>query len=66
MGGSIGTTIPKDMAERFRLREGDEVFAVETDRGILFSPFNPEVLEALSHAAQAARRYRNALHELAK
>jgi len=66
MGGSIGATIPKDMAERFRLQEGDEVFAIETDQGILFSPFDPEVLEALGHAADAARRYRNALRELAK
>ncbi len=66
MGGSVGATIPKDMAERFRLSEGDEVFAVETDRGILLSPFDPAVMEALQHASEAAKRYRNALRELAK
>ncbi len=66
MGGSIGATIPRDMAERFHLAEGDEVFAVETDQGILLSPYDPTVLEALGHAAQAAKRYRNALRELAK
>ncbi len=64
MGGSIGATIPREMAERFHLAEGDEVFAIETDQGILLSPFDPEVLEALGHAAVAAKRYRNALREL--
>lgn len=66
MGGSVGATIPRSMAERFHLSEGDEVFAIETDQGILFSPFDPSVLEALGHAADAAKRYRNALRELAK
>jgi len=66
MGGSIGVTIPRGMAERFDLSEGDEVFAIETDQGILFSPFDPSVLQALGHAVEAAKRYRNALRELAK
>jgi len=66
MGGSIGATIPKEMAERFHLSEGDEVFAVETDQGILISPFDPDVRDALALAARAAKRYRNALRELAK
>ena len=66
MGGSIGATIPKEMAERLKLAEGDEVFAIETDQGVLISPYDPDVREALEHAANASRRYRNALRELAK
>ena len=42
------------------------MFAVETDEGILISPFDPDVRDALALAARAAKRYRNALRELAK
>jgi antitoxin component of MazEF toxin-antitoxin module len=32
-GGSIGATLPKEMAVRLHLEAGDRVLAVETDRG---------------------------------
>jgi len=66
VGGSVGATIPKDMAERLRLEVGDRLLAVETETGILLTPYDPEVEEGLAHAARAARKYRNALRELAK
>jgi putative addiction module antidote len=66
VGGSIGATLPKDMAERLQLGVGDRVLAVETDQGILLTPFDPAVEEGLAIAAQTARKYRNALRELAK
>ncbi len=66
MGGSVGATLPKEMAERLHLEAGDEVLAVETADGILLSPYNPEVEEALAIAAEAQKRYQGALRELAK
>ena len=33
VGGSIGATIPKDMADRLHLAVGDRVLTVETERG---------------------------------
>ena len=65
-GGSVSATLPKDMADRLHLEAGDRVLAVETDRGILLTPYNPDVEQALAVAAKAAKRYRNALRELAK
>ena len=65
-GGSVAATLPKDMAERLRVGAGDHVLAIETDRGILLTPYDPATGEALAIAAQAARQYRNALRELAK
>jgi putative addiction module antidote len=65
-GGSVSATLPKDMADRLHLEAGDRVLAVETDRGILLTPFDPDVERALAVAAKAAKRYRNALRELAK
>ena len=66
MGGSVGATLPKDLADRFHLEAGDDVLAVETAHGILLSPYDPDVEEGLLLAADAQKRYRNALRELAK
>ena len=65
-GGSVSATLPKDMADRLHLEAGDRVLAVETDRGILLTPYDPAVEEALRVATKAAKKYRNALRELAK
>jgi putative addiction module antidote len=66
VGGSIGATLPKDMAERLHLEVGDRVLAVETDQGILLTPFDADAEAGLAIAAKAAKKYRNALRELAK
>ncbi len=65
-GGSISATLPKDMADRLKLEAGDTVFAIETERGILITPYDPEIEEALAIAGKVARKYRGALRELAK
>jgi putative addiction module antidote len=65
-GGSVAATLPKDMADRLHMKAGDRILAVETDRGILLTPYNPATTEALAIAAKAARRYKHALKELAK
>lgn len=41
-GGSISATLPKDMTEKLKLEAGDTVFAIETERGILITPYDPE------------------------
>ncbi len=66
VGGSIGATLPKEMADRLHLDVGDRILAVETDQGILLTPFDPTVEAGLASAAQVAKKYRNALRELAK
>lgn len=66
VGGSIGATLPKEMAHRLHLAVGDRVLAVETEHGILLSPYDPDVEAGLAIAAHAAKKFRNALRELAK
>jgi putative addiction module antidote len=65
-GGSVAATLPKDMADRLNLGVGDRVLAVETEQGILLTPYDPTMAEALDLAAAAAKRYRHALRALAK
>ena len=66
IGNSAGTTIPKPMLERYHLAEGDSVHLVETEEGILITPFDPDFDEAMEIYAEGAKRYRNAMRELAK
>jgi len=66
VGGSVGATLPKEMAERLQLAVGDRVLAVETEQGILLTPYDPVVEAGLAAAARAGKRFRNALRELAK
>jgi len=66
IGGSVGTTLPKDMADRLHVEPGDTLLAVETDQGILLTPYGRVTRKALKLAASSAKRYRNALRELAK
>ncbi len=66
MGGSIGATIPRELSERYHLNPGDEVFVMETERGILLTPYDPEFEKAMDAYKKGAKKYRNALDELAK
>jgi putative addiction module antidote len=66
MGGSVGATLPKDLAERMHVQAGDEVFVVETDQGVLLTPYDPEFRRAMIAYERTASKYRNALRELAK
>ena len=65
-GGSVSATIPSEMARRFHLAPGDRVQAIETEQGILLTPFDPTVQESLAPASEAARQFQPALRELAQ
>jgi antitoxin MazE len=66
VGGSVAATLPKDMADRLHLEPGDSVLAIETDRGVLLTPYDPATERVLEAAARNAKRYRNVLRQLAK
>jgi putative addiction module antidote len=65
-GGSISATVPKEMADRLHLEAGDRAFVVETDKGILLTPYDSDVEEALLTAKRISKKYRHALRALAK
>ena len=66
VGGSVSATLPKEMATRLHIGPGDKLLAVETKDGILLTPYDEVAQEALAIAADVAKRYRNALRELAR
>ncbi len=48
------------------MAEGDRVHLVETDQGILITPFDPDFADAMAAYEEGAKKYRNALRELAR
>lgn len=66
IGNSAGTTMPKAMLKRYRLDEGDRVHLVETEDGILITPFDPAFAEAMPLYEEGAKQYRNAMRNLPK
>jgi putative addiction module antidote len=65
-GGSLGTTLPKAMTDRLNLGPGDKAYAVETEHGILLTPYDPEFLRVMEAEARISKKYQNALRELAR
>ena len=66
MGGSIGATLPKDIVDRLHIEEGDELTVIETDEGVLITPYDPTFDEAMGAYEKGAREYRNALKKLSE
>jgi putative addiction module antidote len=66
IGNSLGVILPKETAERLRVGKGDALTCVETRGGIELTPYDPGFEKKLAVARRVARRYRNALRELAK
>ena len=65
-GGSLGATLPKTMTDRFNLTAGDSVFVIETEQGILLTPYDPDFLRVMEAEARISKQYQNALRELAQ
>lgn len=65
-GTSVSATIPKEMAERLHIGVGDELFAIETEGGVLLTPYDPVLEAGMKAYARIAKKHRAALRELAR
>ncbi|MGJ4940508.1 AbrB/MazE/SpoVT family DNA-binding domain-containing protein [Bradyrhizobium sp. HKCCYLS1011] len=67
IGNSIGFILPKEMAARLNLKEGDKLFPHEQPGGgLVLTPHDPDFEKAMTVARRGMKRYHNALAELAK
>lgn len=65
-GGSVTATLPKDIAERLHLGPGDRMYIIETEDGVLLTPYDPYFDEAMQAFAEVRREYRNTLKKLSE
>lgn len=67
IGNSLGVVLPREVLGAANAKEGDEVTVNVTSAGtIQLTPYDPDISRQVEKARDLARRYRNALRELAK
>ena len=66
VGNSLGVILPKEVATRLRVVEGDSLDLTEAAEGYRLSAYDPAVARQVEVGKKIMRRYRNALRELAK
>jgi putative addiction module antidote len=66
VGNSTGVTFPKEVTDRLKIRNGDTVYLTESPDGYRLTPYNPEFERQMKVAESLMRRYKDALHQLAK
>jgi antitoxin MazE len=65
-GGSVTATLPKDMMDRLHAGPRDRMFVIETERGLLLTPYDPSFDAAMKAFEEVRRQYRNTLCDLAE
>jgi len=66
VGKSTGVIFPKELLAKLNVKEGDEIHVVETNNGILLTPSDPTVIQAIELAREGMREYREVFEALAK
>jgi len=66
VGNSLGITIPKSILDNYHLEEGDQLYLVETQDGMMVTPYDPKFSAWVKAYESSTKRYRNTLRELAK
>lgn len=54
------------MLDRRHLNAGQTAYAIDTEDGILITPYDPTFAKAMEIAERGAKKYKNALRELSK
>lgn len=66
VGNSSAVILPKEVMQRLNLKQGDEVSIIDSEKGILLSPYNDEVSRQMELASKVMRENRNMLKKLAE
>jgi putative addiction module antidote len=66
VGNSTGITLPKEVTDRLKIKNGDTVYLTESPDGYRLTAYDPEFAEQMEAAERVMRRYKDALRELAK
>ena len=66
IGNSLGIVLGKDLLVKLRVGKDDVLHVVETPNGIELRTYDPDFEKQMEVGRNIAKRYRNALRELAK
>ena len=66
IGNSMGIVLPKEALTKLNVEKGDVLYLVDGPEGLTLTPYQRDFEEQIKTAEKVMKRYRNALHELAK
>lgn len=66
VGNSYGFTLPKELLEKYNIKEGEALYILESSRGFTVTPYDPDFEKWAAAFHRTNKKYKNALKELAK
>ncbi len=66
IGNSMGIVLPKEALVKLKADKGDVLYLVDTPEGLILTPYQQDFADQMEAAEKVMKKYRNALHELAK
>lgn len=66
IGNSMGIVLPKEALTKLKATKGDVLYLVEGPEGLMLTPYQQDFDTQMHAAEKVMKKYRNALHELAK
>lgn len=64
VGNSYGFTIPKELMEKYNLKEGEEPHIIEENDGFTLTPYNPDFEKWSNKFKRTNEKYKNTLKAL--
>ena len=66
IGNSMGIVLPKEALAKLKASKGDVLYLVDGSEGLILTPYLQDFDKQMEAAEKVMKKYRNALHELAK
>lgn len=66
IGNSMGIVLPKEALTKLHVEKGDILYLVDNPEGLTLTPYQQDLDVQMSAAEKVMKKYRNALHQLAK
>jgi putative addiction module antidote len=67
IGNSLGVLMPKELAAKIHVKEGDELHVtLDVDGALKLTPYDPNFEASMKAFEHTRKKYRNALRELGK
>jgi len=66
IGNSMGIVLPKEALTKLHAEKGDVLYLVDSPEGLTLTPYQQDLDTQMQAAEKVMKKYRNALHELAK
>lgn len=66
IGNSMGIVLPKEALIKLKTGKGETLYLVDSPEGYMLTPYQQNFEQQMDAAEKVMKKYRNALHELAK